>query len=157
MLPTPKMKLLWLPMAAAMVTATLATVSMATDADPSGASVNIINGLNDTMVCHCWSGDDDFGQEAIFSRSNYYWKFDPNIGGNTRFTCTFLWKDKRQEFPVWEGSRYSDRLGCCSRGPCVYKVSYDGIWNANFGAADGSSLAEEWVLYKPWVPNPAPQ
>lgn len=135
----------------------LTTTSAAADSgNPSGSSVNVINALNDSCVLHCSSKDTDFGQVAVFPKSNYYWKFDPNIFGRTVYTCEFLWGNMRQEFPVWEGSYYEDRPKCCSRGPCAYKLSMDGIYYGLTTDTDDNGTAESWEFYKPWVPNPIP-
>lgn len=127
-----------------------------TGGNPSGSSVNIINDLKDSFVLHCSSKDNDFGQTAVYPKTSYYWKFDPNIFGRTAYNCEFLWANKRQEFPVWEGSYYDDRPRCCTRGPCSYKVAPDGIYITSYSETDDETLAEAWDLYKKWLPNPIP-
>ncbi|KAG0573085.1 hypothetical protein KC19_VG147600 [Ceratodon purpureus] len=153
---TLRLRLLWLPAAVAMIILKLATITVSVNngGNPSGSSVNIINGLNDTFVLHCSSKDNDFGQVAVFPKTNYYWKFDPNIFGRTVYNCEFLWGKKKQEFPVWQGSDYDERPTCCARGPCTYRINSDGIYSAVSSDTDDNSVAEEWTFYKSWLPNP---
>lgn len=119
-------------------------------------SVNIINALPDLFVLHCSSKEDDFGQTAVYPKTAYYWKINPNIFGRTSYSCEFLWGTKRQEFPVWQGSYYDERPKCCLRGPCAYKVSPEGIYISLYSETDDQSLAESWALYRTWQPNPLP-
>ncbi|XP_073386778.1 S-protein homolog 3-like [Physcomitrium patens] len=120
--------------------------------NPTGASVDLINSLNDSVTVHCWSKDTDFGATTLYPNTNYYWKFHPNIFGRTVFTCTFSWRDKRQQFAVWEGSYHDDRLPCCMKGPCNFKICGNGIYNALTVETDQNGPAESWEFYKSWLP-----
>ena len=151
-----KVKLLWLPAVVTLILTTVMSVASDTGGNPYSSSVTIINDLNDSCLLHCSSEDDDFGQVTVSSKTNYYWKFHPNIFGRTVYNCEFLWGKKRQDFPVWQGSDYDERPTCCTRGPCTYKISSDGIYNAIASDSDDNTVAEEWTFYKAWSPNPAP-
>lgn len=122
--------------------------------NPSGASVDLINALNESVVVHCWSRESDLGSVALQGGSNYYWSFHPNIFGRTVFRCAFLWKTQKQEFAVWKGSAHADRLPCCSKGPCSYKICPNGFYNALMVDTDDYGPAESWEYFESWLPNP---
>jgi hypothetical protein len=142
-----------------MATAT-ATASLGTEDANTGASVNILNYLNESVVIHCQSKESDLYQKAVGPGLNYYWQFHPNVFGRTVYNCEFLWRTKRQDFDVWKGSYYDDRPPCSTKGACSYKIAPNGFYYALESEGDqppGTNLgiAESWEFYKPWLPNPS--
>lgn len=121
---------------------------------PSGASVNLINALNDSVVVHCWSRESDMGSVTLYPGVNYYWSFHPNIFGRTVFKCNFLWRQDVQEFAVWKGSYHPDRPPCCAKGPCSYRICPEGFYNALMVDTEDYGPAESWEFCEPWMPNP---
>lgn len=137
-------------LAAFLVAAFLVPMVGADDSNAPGASVNIMNALNDTMLVHCQSKDSDLGARPVEPGTNYYWDFHPNIFGVTLYNCEFYWKDKMQNFQVWKGSYYDNRPLCSVRGPCTYKVRQDGFYYAVDNGGDATN-AISWAFYRPWL------
>lgn len=144
---------IWMIMLGMMVVGEASEVSVELFKDPTGASVDILNAMDEPVVMHCWSRETDFGAMSFPGGSNYYWAFHPNIFGRTLFTCSFLWREWKQEFAVWKGSHHADRPVCCNRGQCSYKVCADGIWTALIVETEDDGDAEAWVLMEPWLEN----
>lgn len=125
------------------------TTTQGSIANPSGAYVDIINSVNDSVLVHCQSKDSDIGARPVDTGTDYSFQFHPNIFGMTLYWCEFFWKTKTQNFQVWKGSYYDDRPPCSVKGPCNYKIATDGFYYA----LDAENQdATSWEFYKQWLP-----
>ncbi len=110
--------------------------------------VDILNYVGtDPIFVHCRSKDTDLGMMQIDPGEDYMFKFMPNFFGSTSFWCEFIWKSLTQDFNVWRGEDYMDRMPCAVTGSCAYKVSPEGFyWSSTLLAADD----EGWTFWKNW-------
>lgn len=99
-----------------------------------GFTVNVINGLPNSLALHCASKDDDFGFQHILANENYHWYFHRNFWLTTRYKCTFWWASKSARFDVFnytisEECRF-DKLNV-DHNQCVWIVKEDGFYFGN--------------------------
>lgn len=110
--------------------------------------VDIMNGIQDApILLHCRSKNSDLLERELPPDGVYSFSFTPNVFGMTLFWCSFEWNGREQEVEVWKGSYYSNRLPCCVKGPCAYKVMESGI----YWAFEGPTKAiNSWTFLKGW-------
>lgn len=66
--------------------------------------------IGPTLTVHCWSKDNDLGNQDIRPKDFWSFSFMLDISGNTQFNCTFKWNDETHRFPIYDQMR--DRWAC---------------------------------------------
>ncbi|CAN1195906.1 S-protein homolog 21 [Linum perenne] len=90
--------------------------------------VHVINELNDpkeALLVHCQSKDNDLGVHYVTVKSEFTWRFKPDLVGNTLFWCYLGAPNNRHaSFDVYDkallGSEVSNNL--------YWKAKEDGIY-----------------------------
>ncbi|KAI4342004.1 hypothetical protein MLD38_026668 [Melastoma candidum] len=54
--------------------------------------------LGPTLTVHCWSKDDDLGEQDLPPKFSWDFSFGLDAFGRTRFDCTFEWDDEVHKF-----------------------------------------------------------
>lgn len=95
----------------------------------SVADVNIYNEIEgEEIQVNCKkSGKQYFGEKTLRYGEHFGWGFMPNMWGTTKYSCSFRWGVKVQNFYVW----YDDGYGIMILRPCqhcVYTVTKDGFY-----------------------------
>lgn len=109
--------------------------------------VEIINYVGEAIHVHCQSGDTNLQMQELEVDEHYMFKFKPNFIGSTSYWCEFIWGDKTQDFNVWRGEDYYNRMPCAVTGPCVYKVAPEGFYWATSALPNDD---EAWTFWKQW-------
>lgn len=110
----------------------------------AAAGVDIINNLTSAINVHCQSPDSDLGPTQVDPTGQYEFNFRPSPYGLTAYNCVFTYQNRTQEFNVWEGFSYPDRLLCSEERYCMWRVDDSGFsWTSK-------SDPLNWTLYKPW-------
>ncbi|XP_026438688.1 S-protein homolog 5-like [Papaver somniferum] len=50
-------------------------------------------GPNITLIIHCRSSEDDLGEQILYYKQNFQWRFSVNVWETTKFVCESSWKD----------------------------------------------------------------
>ncbi|KAI4325424.1 hypothetical protein MLD38_030827 [Melastoma candidum] len=79
--------------------------------------------LGPTLTVHCWSKNDDLGEQDIPPKDFWQFSFGTDFFQRTRFDCTFKRNDEVHNYPIYVQTRDTWICGNCTwalyqSGPC---------------------------------------
>ncbi|KAI4325425.1 hypothetical protein MLD38_030828 [Melastoma candidum] len=87
--------------------------------------------LGPTLTVHCWSKNDDLGEQELPPKDSWEFSFKLDFFGRTRFDCTFKWNDEVHRFPIYVQMR--DNWACLN---CTWVIYQAGPCRQNTGSND---------------------
>ncbi|KAK9052569.1 hypothetical protein SSX86_029198 [Deinandra increscens subsp. villosa] len=108
----------------------------------------VTNDINDDIVAHIKSGDDDLGNHTIPFNGNYNWSFCNRFDGRTLFYAYFWWGSRYQSLDLFN----SDIEDICAvkilgTQNCYWLVRSNGFF---VSAYNRTFSDRDWKLKKTW-------
>lgn len=56
------------------------------------------------LVFHCFSGDNDFGNQTLHPGQSFHWDFKSNLFATTLYSCRFWWRPRQKRFDAFDAA-----------------------------------------------------